>query len=233
MIEEVLGIPRYPTTQAEIAPEIGVVTGLAWTQSGGELMFIEALKMPGSGRLIITGLLGEVMRESVSAAYSYVRSRADELGIPPKSFGENDLHIHFPVGATPKDGPSAGAAVTLAIASSLSDRAVRHDVAMTGEVTLRGRILEIGGVKEKILAAYRAGLQQVILPTGNERDLRDVPDDVRAGMTFHFVDRMDQVLDVALLPRRRARAKRAARSGGPRPRARQAARSRDGGEDDG
>jgi ATP-dependent Lon protease len=230
MIEEVLGIPRYPTTQAEIAPEVGVVTGLAWTSSGGELMFIEALKMPGTGRLIITGLLGEVMRESVSAAYSYVRSRATELGIPSKSFGENDLHIHFPVGATPKDGPSAGAAVTLAIASSLSERAVRHDIAMTGEVTLRGRILEIGGVKEKILAAYRAGLQQVILPTGNERDLRDVPGDVRAGMTFHFVDRMDEVLDVALLPRRRARAKRATRRSGPRPRARQAARSRDGAE---
>ncbi|HET7276428.1 MAG TPA: S16 family serine protease, partial [Longimicrobiaceae bacterium] len=198
VIEEVLGIPRYSSTTAENAPEVGVVTGLAWTASGGELMFIEALKMPGTGRLIITGLLGEVMRESVSAAYSYVRSRAAVLGIPNSAFGDHDLHIHFPVGATPKDGPSAGAAVTLAIASSLSERPVRHDIAMTGEVTLRGKILEIGGVKEKTLAAYRAGLRQMILPAGNERDLRDVPDDVREGITFHFVERMEEVLDLAL-----------------------------------
>ncbi len=151
------------------------------------------------------------MRESVNAAYSYVRSRAELLGIPHNAFGDHDLHIHFPVGATPKDGPSAGAAVTLAIASSLSDRPVRHDVAMTGEVTLRGKILEIGGVKEKMLAAYRAGIRHVILPTGNQRDLRDVPADVRDGMTFHFVDHMDEVFEIALLesgekgPRRRSR----------------------------
>jgi ATP-dependent Lon protease len=198
LIEEVLGYPRYSTTAAEQRPEVGVVTGLAWTASGGELMFIEALKMPGTGRLIITGLLGDVMRESVNAAFSYVRSRADELGIERESFNDHDIHVHFPVGATPKDGPSAGAAVTLAIASSLADRPVRHDIAMTGEVTLRGKILEIGGVKEKTLAAYRAGLRQVVLPTGNRRDLRDVPPDVREGMTFHFVDRMDEVFDIAL-----------------------------------
>lgn len=198
LIEEVLGYPRYSTTAAESNPEVGVVTGLAWTASGGELMFIEALKMPGTGRLIITGLLGDVMRESVNAAFSYVRSRADELGIEREAFNDHDIHVHFPVGATPKDGPSAGAAVTLAIASSLSERPVRHDVAMTGEVTLRGKILEIGGVKEKTLAAYRAGLRRVILPTGNRRDLRDVPPDVREGMTFHFVDRMDEVFDIAL-----------------------------------
>lgn len=211
MIEEVLGIPRYPATEAESAPEVGVVTGLAWTASGGELMFIEALKMPGTGRLIITGLLGDVMRESVNAAYSYVRSRADMLGIPNNSFPNHDLHIHFPVGATPKDGPSAGAAVTLAIASSLAERPVRHDVALTGEVTLRGKILDIGGVREKTLAAYRAGIRHVILPTGNERDLRDVPTDIREGMTFHFVDHMDEVFEIALIdaedrgPRRRTR----------------------------
>ena len=199
VIEEVLGYPRYSATAAEVAPEVGVVTGLAWTASGGELMFIEALKMHGTGRLIITGLLGDVMRESVSAAFSYVRSRADELGIDPRAFDEHDIHVHFPVGATPKDGPSAGAAVTLAIASSLSERPVRHDVAMTGEVTLRGKILEIGGVKEKTLAAYRAGITNVVLPTGNKRDLRDVPEDVREGMTFHFVERMDQIFDFALL----------------------------------
>jgi ATP-dependent Lon protease len=213
MIQEVLGTPRYPSTEAESAPEVGVVTGLAWTASGGELMFIEALRMPGNGRLIITGLLGDVMRESVNAAYSYVRSRADMLGIAHTAFGEYDIHVHFPVGATPKDGPSAGAAVTLAIASSLAERPVRHDVAMTGEVTLRGKILEIGGVKEKTLAAYRAGITEVVLPTGNERDLRDVPDDVRQGMTFHFVDEMDQVFDIVLLARAEAAPRRRARGG--------------------
>jgi ATP-dependent Lon protease len=197
-IEEVLGLPRYIATAAESSPEIGVVTGLAWTASGGELMFIEALRMPGSGRLIITGLLGDVMRESVNAAYSYVRSRSDPLGIPDDAFKDSDIHVHFPVGAIPKDGPSAGIAVTLAIASTLSNRPVRHDIAMTGEVTLRGKVLEIGGVKEKVLAAYRAGLRDVILPNGNERDLREVPDDVRTNMTFHFVQRMDDVMKLAL-----------------------------------
>jgi ATP-dependent Lon protease len=200
LLEEVLGYPRYSVTPAEVAPEVGVVTGLAWTASGGELMFIEALKMPGTGRLIITGLLGDVMRESVSAAFSYVRSRAEELGIAQEAFNDFDIHVHFPVGATPKDGPSAGAAVTLAIASSLADRPVRHDVALTGEVTLRGKILEIGGVKEKVLAAYRSGLRTVILPAPNRRDLRDVPADVRDGMTFLFVERMDQVFEHALFP---------------------------------
>lgn len=203
LIEEVLGLPRYLPTQAESRPEVGVVTGLAWTAAGGELMFIEALRMPGTGRLIITGLIGEVMRESVNAAYSYVRSRAELLGIDHATFGETDLHIHFPVGATPKDGPSAGMAVTLAIASSLSERPVWHDVALTGEVTLRGRILEIGGVKEKTLAAHRAGIRKVVLPAGNERDLRDVPDDVRDVMRFQLVGHMDEVFDLVLNDRGR------------------------------
>jgi ATP-dependent Lon protease len=226
MIEEVLGYPRWSTTPAEVRPEVGVVTGLAWTASGGELMFIEALKMPGTGRLVITGLLGDVMRESVNAAYSYVRSRAEELGIPRETFGENDIHVHFPVGATPKDGPSAGAAVTLALASSLAERPVRHDVAMTGEVTLRGKILEIGGVKEKVLAAYRAGITEVILPTGNKRDLRDVPADVRERMKFHYAERMDQIFDVALLgePRLVSLAVDGDGAAGTRPPERQAAR---------
>ncbi|HEX7240188.1 MAG TPA: endopeptidase La [Longimicrobiaceae bacterium] len=219
-IHEVLGYPRYIATPAESAPEVGVVTGLAWTASGGELMFIEALKMPGTGRLIITGLLGDVMRESVNAAYSYVRSRAAPLGIAASSFGDNDIHVHFPLGATPKDGPSAGAAVTLAIASSLAERPVRHDVAMTGEVTLRGKVLEIGGVKEKTLAAYRAGLREVILPQGNERDLRDVPEDVREGMTFHFVERMDEIFDLTLMEKEARRERRRGGSGrGAEPRA--------------
>jgi ATP-dependent Lon protease len=198
-IEEILGLPRYTPTPAESAPEVGVVTGLAWTAAGGELMFIEALRMPGSGRLIITGMLGEVMRESVNAAYSYVRSRGEELRIVEEDFRGSDIHVHFPVGAIPKDGPSAGIAVTLAIASTLSNRPVRHDIAMTGEVTLRGKVLEIGGVKEKVLAAHRAGIRDVILPSGNERDLRDVPADVRSGFTFHFVERMDEVIQLALV----------------------------------
>lgn len=198
-IEEILGPPRYVATPAESAPEVGVVTGLAWTAAGGELLFIEALRMSGTGRLIITGYLGDVMRESVNAAYSYVRSRAQELKIPDEDFGQIDVHVHFPVGAVPKDGPSAGIAVTLAVASTLSGLPVRHDIAMTGEVTLRGKVLEVGGIKEKVLAAYRAGIRTVILPTGNERDLREVPEDARDRITFHFVDRMDDVLPLALL----------------------------------
>jgi len=200
-VEEVLGNPRYAMEEAEMSPEVGVVTGLAWTSTGGEIMVIEALRMPsGSGRLTVTGQLGDVMRESVDAAYSYVRSRAEQLGIEDREFKENDLHIHLPAGAIPKDGPSAGLALTLAIASVLSRRPIRRDLAMTGEVTLRGKALEIGGVKEKVLAAYRSGLREVILPKTNEKDLRDVPDEVKERMTFTFVQNMDEVLRIALLP---------------------------------
>jgi ATP-dependent Lon protease len=199
-VEEILGIPRYAVEEAEKAPEVGVVTGLAWTATGGDLMVVEALKMPGTGRLVVTGQLGEVMRESVDAAYSYVRSRAHRLDIDDKEFRESDLHIHLPAGAIPKDGPSAGITLTLAIASVLSRRPVRRDIAMTGEVTLRGKVLEIGGVKEKVLAAYRAGLRDVIMPKTNEKDLRDVPDEVKQNMHFSFVGTMDEVLRLALLP---------------------------------
>ena len=162
-------------------------------------MLIEALRMPGQGRMTVTGQLGDVMRESVDAAYSYVRSRASQLGIEESVFRENDLHIHLPAGAIPKDGPSAGITLTLAIASALSGRPVRRDIAMTGEVTLRGKVLEIGGVKEKVLAAYRSGLREIIMPKSNEKDLRDVPDEVRKNMSFVFVERMDEVLRFALL----------------------------------
>jgi ATP-dependent Lon protease len=199
-VEEVLGIPRYAVEEADKEAEIGAVTGLAWTATGGDLMHIEALRMPGSGRMTVTGQLGDVMRESVDAAYSWVRSRAESLRISDKEFRESDIHIHFPAGAIPKDGPSAGLAITLAIASVLSRRPVRRDLAMTGEVTLRGRALEIGGVKEKVLAAYRAGLREVIMPKANEKDLRDVPAEVRDNMRFTFVATMDEVLRVALLP---------------------------------
>jgi ATP-dependent Lon protease len=198
-VTEILGNPRYTLEEADQEPEVGVVTGLAWTATGGDLMLIEALRMSGSGRLTVTGQLGSVMRESVDAAYSYVRSRADMLGIAESEFKDSDLHVHFPAGAIPKDGPSAGAAVTLAIASVLSRRAVRRDTALTGEVTLRGKVMEIGGVKEKVLAAYRAGLRHVIMPAENEKDLRDIPDEVRAKMTFTFVSTMDEVIHLMLL----------------------------------
>ena len=196
---DILGNPRYTLESADQEPEIGVVTGLAWTATGGDLMLIEVLRMPGSGKLTVTGQLGSVMRESVDAAYSYVRSRADILDIPKEEFRECDLHVHFPAGAIPKDGPSAGAAITLAIASVLSQRPIRRDTAITGEVTLRGRVLEIGGVKEKVLAAYRAGLRQVVMPSANEKDLRDIPDEVKSHMAFTFVSTMDEVLHIMLL----------------------------------
>src|SRR5512146_190744 len=199
-VEEILGIPRYAMEEAEKVPEVGVVTGLAWTATGGDIMLIEALRMPGTGRMTVTGQLGDVMRESVDAAYSYVRSRAEQLSIDDSVFRESELHIHLPAGAIPKDGPSAGITITRAIASALSARPVRRDVAMTGEVTLRGKVLEIGGVKEKVLSAYRAGLRQVIMPKANEKDLREVPDEVRKNMVFTFVERMDEVLHLALLP---------------------------------
>src|SRR5712671_92614 len=192
MVIDILGNPTYTLEDAELVPEIGVATGLAWTATGGDLMVIEALRMPGTGRLTVTGQLGDVMRESVDAAYSYVRSRAQTLGVADLEFKESDLHVHFPAGAIPKDGPSAGAAVTLAIASVLSRRPVRRDVALTGEMTLRGKVLEIGGVKEKVMAAYRAGLRQVILPKANEKDLRGIPDEVVTSMTFTFVSTMDE-----------------------------------------
>jgi ATP-dependent Lon protease len=196
---EVLGNPRYTLESADQEAEIGAVTGLAWTSTGGDLMLIEALKMPGTGKLIVTGQLGSVMRESVDAAYSYARSRSEVLGIAREEFRESDVHVHFPAGAIPKDGPSAGAAITLAIASILSGRPIRRDIAITGEVTLRGKVLEIGGVKEKVLAAYRAGLRQVVMPATNEKDLRDIPDEVREHMKFTFASTMDEVLHLMLL----------------------------------
>ena len=200
-IAEVLGPPRWAPETAEQEPEVGTVTGLAWTSNGGELMTIEALRMPGTGKLIVTGQLGDVMRESVDAASSYVRSRARALRVADPELRATDLHVHFPAGSVPKDGPSAGVAVTLAIASVMSQRAVRRDIAVTGEVTLRGRVLEIGGVKEKVLAAYRAGLRHVVLPAANEKDLREIPPEVRAACTWTLVTTMDEVVDAMLLTR--------------------------------
>jgi ATP-dependent Lon protease len=201
-IEDVLGPPRHAPEEAEQEPEIGTVTGLAWTANGGELMTIEALMMPGTGKLTVTGQLGDVMRESVDAACSYVRSRGSALRVADPELRSSDLHVHFPAGSVPKDGPSAGVAVTLAIASVMSRRPVRRDVAVTGEVTLRGRVLEIGGIKEKVLAAYRAGLRTVVLPAANAKDLREIPAEVRAALTFRCVSTMDEVLETMLLPQR-------------------------------
>ncbi|HEY0157447.1 MAG TPA: endopeptidase La [Thermoanaerobaculia bacterium] len=199
-VESYLGLPKYEHEFAERHPEIGVTTGLAWTQFGGEIMFIEATRMPGSGRTTVTGQLGDVMRESVSAAYSYVRSKAHELEIDDKQFSEHDIHIHFPAGAIPKDGPSAGVAIATCIASVMGERPVRHDVAMTGEITLRGKVLSVGGIKEKVMAAHRANISTVMLPEGNRKDLQEVPEEIKANLKFVFAQRVEDVWKEALIP---------------------------------
>jgi len=197
-IREYLGRQRFFTEVAERTKVPGVATGLAWTPVGGDIMFIEATKMRGSKTLTVTGQLGDVMKESAQAALSYVRSRAESLGIPPDFFEKTDIHIHVPAGATPKDGPSAGITMTTALVSLLTNRPVKDDVAMTGEITLRGRVLPIGGLKEKVLAAHRAGLRTIIMPAKNEPDLDDLPADLRKEMTFIPVETMDQVIAAAL-----------------------------------
>lgn len=197
-VEELLGPAKFTHTLAEEHDQIGVVTGLAWTEAGGEILQIEATKMSGKGELILTGHLGKVMQESATAASSYVRSVADSFGIKD-SFKDNDVHIHVPSGAIPKDGPSAGIAMAIAVISMLTGRKVKRQVGMTGEVTLRGRVLEIGGVKEKVLAAHRSGLKTIILPKQNEKDLVDIPAPIRKSMEFVFVGDMDDVRKAALV----------------------------------
>jgi ATP-dependent Lon protease len=199
-IEGYLGLPKFEHEFAERHPEVGVTTGLAWTQVGGEIMFIEATRMPGSGRTTVTGQLGDVMRESVSAAYSYVRSKARDLEIDDKRFSEHDIHIHFPAGAIPKDGPSAGVAIATCIASVMGERPVRHDVAMTGEITLRGKVLSVGGIKEKVMAAHRANITTVVLPEGNRKDVQEVPQEIREKLEFVFAERVEDVWKRALMP---------------------------------
>jgi ATP-dependent Lon protease len=199
-LEKYLGPVLYEQEFAGRSPEVGLATGLAWTGAGGEILFIEAAQMAGNGKVEVTGHLGEVMRESVQTAYSYVRSRAADLGIPYGVFATNDVHIHFPAGAIPKDGPSAGVAVATCLASLLSGRPVRHDVAMSGELTLRGRVLSVGGVKEKTLAAHRARIKTVVIPFGNKKDLGDFPDDVKHGVNIVLAKTVDDVWNEALLP---------------------------------
>jgi len=197
-LEEYLGHRVYSPEMAGKDDEVGVASGLAWTAAGGEVLVVEALKMPGSGRVVTTGQLGEVMRESVQAAHSYVRSRADVLEIDAEAFANYDIHIHFPAGGVPKDGPSAGITIGLVIASVLSDRPIRHDVAMTGEVSLRGRVLQVGGIREKALASYRAGFRAMLFPAANVKDVGDVPPDVRENLELIPVESMDDVFSIAL-----------------------------------
>jgi ATP-dependent Lon protease len=198
-LHDYLGKPRFFVETAIMIDRPGVVTGLAWTPSGGDILFVEATQMPGNKQLTLTGQLGDVMKESAQAALSYVRSQAETFGIKKDFFEKSDIHIHVPAGAIPKDGPSAGVTMTTAIVSMLTGRLVKHDLAMTGEITLRGKVMPIGGVKEKVLAAKRAGIKTVILPEKNRNDLEDVPEDLRKEMNFIFVDTIDQVINNALI----------------------------------
>ena len=200
MLPKLLGPPRFLRDRAEEKDEVGLATGLAWTEAGGDLMPVEVTLMPGKGSLILTGQLGEVMQESAQAALSYARSRSKELGLPRDLFDKTDIHIHLPEGAIPKDGPSAGITMATALISALTNRPVRRDVGMTGEITLRGRVLPVGGLKEKILAAHRAGLKTVIIPKRNEPDLVEIPRKVRRALRVVRVERMEEALEVALLP---------------------------------
>ncbi len=197
-LSKYLGVPRFRYGEAELEDVIGVTTGLAWTEVGGELLSIEAVIMPGKGKVIITGKLGDVMQESIQAAKSFVQSRAVQFGIKPTLFDRRDIHVHVPEGATPKDGPSAGVAMVTSIVSALTQVAVRKDVAMTGEVTLRGRVLPIGGLKEKLLAALRGGIKTVLIPKDNEKDLADIPDNVKRNLRIVPVAHVDEVLAKAL-----------------------------------
>jgi ATP-dependent Lon protease len=198
-VTEYLGVPRFRPTVAEEKSEVGVATGLAWTEVGGEILVIEATLMPGKGKLTLTGKLGDVMQESAQAAMSYVRSKADEFRLPKNFSRTMDVHVHIPEGAIPKDGPSAGITLATTLVSALSGVAVRKDVAMTGEITLRGKVLAIGGVKEKVLGAHRAGLKTIILPRDNEKDLADIPKNVLDTLDIYMVDMMDEVLKIALV----------------------------------
>jgi ATP-dependent Lon protease len=197
-LPKLLGPAKFFPEAAERTERSGVAIGLVWTPVGGDIVFIEATKMPGKGNLILTGKLGEVMKESAQAALSYIRSKAEELGIEAKVFLENDIHIHVPSGAIPKDGPSAGVTIATALASLLTDTPVRSDLAMTGEITLRGKVLPVGGIREKVLAAHRVGLKKVILPKRNEVDLAEVAENVRKDLEFEFVESVDEVLQLAL-----------------------------------
>jgi ATP-dependent Lon protease len=197
-LKDYLGAARFMNETAETIKEFGIATGLAWTPVGGEILFIEATRMPGKGGLLLTGSLGEVMKESAQTAVSYLRSQAKALGIDMTDYNKYDLHIHVPAGATPKDGPSAGVTVVAALASLLTRRRVRSDVAMTGEISLRGRVMRVGGIKEKVLAAARFGIKHVILPEHCRADWSEVPEEVRKKLKVHFIRHISELLPLAL-----------------------------------
>ena len=197
-ISEFLGVARFRDSEVHEKSEVGLVTGLAWTEVGGSILTTEVQVLDGKGKLTITGQLGDVMQESAQAALSYIRGKAQALGLSREFYRNMDLHLHVPEGAIPKDGPSAGITMATALASALARIPVRRDIAMTGEITLRGKVLPIGGLKEKLLAALRAGIFEAILPRANEKDVAELPDNIKSSMKLHFVDNMDEVLALAL-----------------------------------
>jgi ATP-dependent Lon protease len=197
-LDKYAGVRKFRFGEVEAEDLVGTVTGLAWTEVGGELLTIEAVMLPGKGRMTATGKLGDVMKESVQAAESFVKSRAARYGIKPSLFEKRDIHVHVPEGATPKDGPSAGVAMITAIVSVLTGIPIHKDVAMTGEITLRGRVLPIGGLKEKLLAALRGGLKKVLIPSENEKDLAEIPDNVKKGLEIVPISSVDELLKQAL-----------------------------------
>jgi ATP-dependent Lon protease len=191
-VREILGAPRFENEVAMRVSVPGVATGLAWTPVGGDILFIEATRVPGKGALILTGQLGDVMKESAQAALSLVKSQSEGLGLDPALFEKSDIHVHVPAGAIPKDGPSAGVAMYTALVSLLTGRKVRHEVAMTGEISLRGLVLPVGGIKEKTVAAHRAGIRTVLLPARNRKDLEDIPESVRKEVAFVWLERAEE-----------------------------------------
>ena len=201
-VERLLGPPQFSNTEAERDDEVGVVTAMAWTEGGGDIMPVEVLLMEGKGNLQITGNIGDVMQESAQAAMSYLKSRSKDFKLNAEIFENTDVHVHIPEGGIPKDGPSAGITIATAIISAFTRRPVNHEIGMTGEITLRGRILPVGGVREKVLAAHRVGLTKVILPKRNMKDLFDVPKKARADLDIIPVERMDEVLKAALLTKK-------------------------------